>query len=265
MGGVPANPVKAQAPASQELQTKIDQQSIHIRHLLSQKESLNKNIAQLRDEAAQTKKAADQFTTARQNELVQLQKQLSDETTRCKSLETTVADLRQKEQSSKDAAAAEISEMKASNQRLTESKSEAVQLNLKLMGKQAELKGRLKQQIANSALAGDVAKKQIKELEARVSSQRDELQEYEKRVIGLSQELDWNDAQRKRMREEWDARVEMEEKWRGDLQAITNDSMSLAERMRAAGASRDSTQQAALGEAPQRGTSGGSSRAPRSD
>lgn len=243
-----------------------------IKVLLSEKVGLTETITQLRDEASQEKEDANQSKILHQNEVDELQTLLDDQTTRCMSLEATIKSHERKQESSKDTAA-EVPRLQATNRKLKEK-------NLQLEGENSQLEGRitevkdqysqlkdekshmmaqndqlqsrlkgleheLQQKSAEHVLAGDATKRHIEELQGQVSSQRDEIREYERRVADLREEVDWYKGNRERMKKEWEERGAMEMKWHDDLQALRNDPKSFVERRRAALAAADPVHQAA--------------------
>lgn len=85
--------------------------------------------------------------------------------------------------------------------------------------------------------------------------QADKLRECEKRVVDLTAQLDWCEANRRKMQREWDERIAMEMKWRDDLLAIIDyNNMSLVERRQVDLAALIPSQQSAEGA---QGDSGG--------
>lgn len=253
------------------LREEIGARGQQIKLLISEKASLSETITQLRDEATQEKEDANQSLVARRNREDELQKLLDDQVTRCMNLEATVKGLQRKEVSSKDTAA-EITKLQATNRELREKNTQQEGENSRMKGETTELKeqysklkeekdeimamnGRiqklveeleqqLEQKSAEHALADGATKTQIEELQQQVSSQRDEIKEYERRNADLHEEVDWYEGNRERMKKEWDDRVAMEMRWRDDLLAINNNpSMWLAERRRATLAAADRIQQ----------------------
>ncbi|KAG6358369.1 hypothetical protein INS49_014253 [Diaporthe citri] len=220
-----------------------------IKLLMSEKVSLSETITQLRDEASQEKEDANQSLIARQNQVDDLQKLLDDQVTHGLNLEVTVMGLRRNQESNRYTAA-EITKLQAANRELREKntqlegensqmegvitdvrdqssqmeeeKSQMMAQNGRLQTRLEELKHQLQQQSAEKLLAEDATKTQIEEIQGQVSSQRDEIREYERRIANLHEEVDWYEGNRERMKKEWDERMAMEMKWRDDLLAINN-------------------------------------------
>lgn len=221
----------------------------------------------------QVKEDANQSLITHRHQEAELQKLLDDQVTKYMHLEAAHGDLRKQESSKNDGAT--ITRLEASNRELWEKntqlegeienmredyenvkgqhdrmiekkdemKTERDRLQLRVVDLEIQLQRRSDQH----ALSDDSRKREIEELQKKVSSQGDEIREYEKRVSNLHKEVNWYEGNRERMRTEWEGRIAMETKWRDDLQTVIHNDrrMTLEEMRRAALAAPDPIRQAA--------------------
>lgn len=131
-------------------------------------------------------------------------------------------------------------------------KSQALRKQMKeqtdeLQSQIKELKRQLDESVEKSR-ADNATTKRVEELEEQIRSQLSEIQDYEKRVVGLSKELDWNEDVRERFKQAWRERDLEERRWKSDLRAVlSNDLASLSDKSKAAIEPLDLNKRAAPG------------------
>lgn len=279
------------------LSQRLDVETGRIQSLVSQKDALNDNIANIRNRASREKEDANRAAIQLRDKVDGLQKRLFDETMRCSNLDRQLIDLQRKEKSDK-ATTAETTELEVSNQQLRERNREVEKLNSDLVGKYNRLKvrydnldaeygnreaeyekleaqhgelktehdelqsernhreakiTRLEEDKDHQNLRLETLQEQLEEQKARADRARADgsatrkIEELERQLVGLREELIRNEKSREDRETQWQSmwygRVAMEENWRTDLQAIMND-------MRAGPAAPGPTQQASQREAP---------------
>lgn len=121
------------------LSQSLDRKTGQIQSLTSQRDTLNNNIANMRNRATRDKEDANRATSQLQKKVDDLQKRVFDETMRCSKLDQQVTDFQRQEKSSK-ATAAEVTGLEASNQQLRARNTEVEQLHSDLMDKHNQLK-----------------------------------------------------------------------------------------------------------------------------
>lgn len=221
----------------------------------------------------QVKEDANQSLITHRHQEAKLQKLLDDQVTKYMHLEAAHRDLRKQESSKNDGAT--ITRLEASNRelrekntglegeienmredyenvkgqhdRMIEKKDEMKTERDRLQLRVVDLGIQLQRKSDQHALSDDSRKREIEELQKKVSSQGDEIREYEERVSNLHKEVNWYEGNRERMRTEWEGRIAMETKWRDDLQTVihNNRRMTVEEMRRAALAAPDPIRQAA--------------------
>lgn len=98
--------------------------------------------------------------------------------------------------------------MKGQRDRMLEEKEEIKTERDRLQLRLLELELQLQQKSDRHALSDDSRKREVEELQKQVSN--------------LQEEVEWYKGNRERMRKDWEERVAMEMTWRENLQAVIN-------------------------------------------
>lgn len=197
-------------------------------------DSLNETITKLRNEVSQEKEDANQSLITHKHREAELQKLLDDQVTKYMDLEATVRDLRKAGSSKTDGA--KITKMEASNRELkkrgTQLEGEISQTredNEKMKGQ----RDRMLEEKEEIKTERDRLQLRLLELELQLQQKSDrhalyddsrkrEVEELQKQVSNLQEEVEWYKGNRERMRKDWEERVAMEMTWRENLQAVIN-------------------------------------------
>lgn len=202
-------------------------------------------------------KQANQSNLAKDLSLSKLREELGAQNQQIKRLMSEKADLTETITQLRDEVTREKEENSQSKEEFRqteEQKGVIIAQKDQLQSRVKELERQLQERSAKQIQAEDDTKRQLDELQRQVSSYRVEIEGYEGRIAGLSEELDWYKDNRERMKKEWDERTAMELKWRDDLQVLISNNninnMSPEARRRAALEAPDPIQQAAQRAAP---------------